>query len=59
MPDLLGCYSAADNGIDEAIDRTKKAIELWNETALDGNQDVPKPSSINTLQKKKEFKGMI
>lgn len=59
VPDLLGCFSAADSGIDEAIDNAKKAIELWIETALDNNQDVPRPSSISALQKKKEFKGVI
>ena len=59
VPDLPGCFSAADSGIDEAIDNAKQAIELWIETALDDNQDVPRPSSINALQKKKEFKGMI
>ena len=59
VPDLPGCFSAADSGIDEAIDNAKQAIELWIEAALDDNQDVPRPSSINALQKKKEFKGMI
>lgn len=59
VPDLPGCFSAADSGIDEAIDNAKHAIELWIEAALDNNQDVPRPSSINALQKKKEFKGLI
>jgi predicted RNase H-like HicB family nuclease len=59
VPDLPGCFSAADSGIDEAIDNAKEAIELWIEAALDDNQDIPRPSSINALQKKKEFKGMI
>jgi len=53
VPDLPGCFSASDSGIDEAIDNAKEAIELWIETALDNNQDVPRPSSINTLQKRK------
>ena len=59
VPDLPGCFSAADSGIDEAIDNAKEAIELWIEVALDRNQDVPKPSSINDLQKNKEFRGFI
>ena len=54
-----GCFSAADSGIDEAIDNAKEAIELWIESALDDSKDVPKPSSIADLQKKKEFKGWI
>jgi predicted RNase H-like HicB family nuclease len=59
VPDLLGCFSAADSGIDEAIENTKKAIELWIEIALDAGKDIPRPSSITNLQKKKEFKGYI
>lgn len=51
VPDLPGCFSAADSGIDEAIENAKEAIELWIETALDAGDDVPKPSSIATFQK--------
>ena len=57
VPDLPGCFSAADSGIDEAIDNARESIELWIETALDSGQDIPKPSLISDLQKKKEFKG--
>jgi len=59
VPDLPGCFSAADSGIDEAIENAKEAIELWIETALDAGDDVPKPSSIATFQKKREFKGWV
>ena len=59
VPDLPGCFSAADSGIDEAIENAKAAIELWIESALDAGQDIPKPSPITELQKKKEFKGYI
>ncbi len=59
VPDLPGCFSAADTGIDEAIDNAKEAIELWIEAALDAGQDVPKPSAISALQKKREFKGWV
>lgn len=59
VPDLPGCLSAADSGIDEAIENAKEAIELWIEAALDAGEDIPKPSSITALQKKKEFKGFI
>ena len=57
VPDLPGCFSAADSGHDEAIDQAKEAIELWIEMALDGGQVIPKPSSLRDLQKKKEYKG--
>ena len=59
VPDLPGCFSASDKGIDEAIDNAKEAIELWIETALDMDQVIPKPSPITELQKRKEFKGWI
>lgn len=59
VPDLPGCFSAADSGIDEAIENAKEAIELWIETALDLGQDIPTPSSITVLQKRREFKGWV
>lgn len=59
VPDLPGCFSAADSGIDEAMDNAKEAIELWIETALDLGQTIPAPSSITDLQKKREYKGWI
>ncbi len=59
VPDLPGCFSAADSGIDEAIENAKEAIELWIETALDLGQDIPMPSSITALQKRREFKGWV
>lgn len=59
VPDLPGCFSASDKGIDEAIDNAKESIELWIETALDMDQVIPKPSPITELQKRKEYKGWI
>ncbi len=59
VPDLPGCFSAADNGIDEAIENAKEAIELWIETALDAGSTIPKPSSIGALQNNPEFKNWI
>ncbi len=59
VPDLPGCFSAADSGIDEAIENAKEAIELWIEVALERGMEIPKPSSITDLQRKKEFKGWI
>ncbi|MBU3620698.1 type II toxin-antitoxin system HicB family antitoxin [Polynucleobacter sp. CS-Odin-A6] len=59
VPDLPGCFSAADNDLDEAIERAKEAIELWIEMALDRDQAIPKPSSLRELQKRKEFKGWV
>ncbi len=59
VPDLPGCFSAADSGIDEAIENAKEAIELWIEVALERGMEIPKPGLIADLQRKKEFKGWI
>lgn len=59
VPDLPGCFSAADEGIDQAIDNAKEAIELWIETAIDDGMEIPKPSSITELQTKPEYKKWI
>jgi predicted RNase H-like HicB family nuclease len=59
VPDLPGCFSASDSGIDEAIEYAKEAIELWIETALDADQDIPKPSRISDLQALKDYQGWI
>ena len=59
VPDLPGCFSAVDSGIDEAIENAKEAIELWIEVALDQEMEIPRPSMITDLQKKKEYKGWI
>ena len=59
VPDLPGCFSAADSGIDESIENAKEAIELWIEVALDQGMEIPRPSMITDLQKKKEYKGWI
>ena len=59
VPDLPGCFSAADSGIDEAIENAKESIELWIETALDQGTVIPKPSSITALQNNPEFKGWV
>ncbi len=59
VPDLPGCFSAADSGIDEAIENAKEAIELWIEVALDQGMEIPRLSMITDLQKKKEYRGCI
>ncbi|PIT79222.1 hypothetical protein B9Z39_12155 [Limnohabitans sp. JirII-29] len=59
VPDLPGCFSASDSGMDEAIENAKEAIELWIETALDLGQTIPAASSITQLQRKREFKGWV
>lgn len=59
VPDLPGCFSAADNGIDEAIENTKEAITLWIEESISHGEPVPPPSSITDLQKTGSYEGWI
>ncbi|WP_025516789.1 type II toxin-antitoxin system HicB family antitoxin [Bordetella trematum] len=59
VPDLPGCYSAADEGIDQAIDNAKEAIQLWIEATLDAGKPVPQPTSIANHQNDPDLKGFI
>lgn len=58
VPDLPGCFSAGDT-LDEAIENAREAIELWVETVLDDNGDIPMPSPIDNHRANPEFNGWI
>jgi predicted RNase H-like HicB family nuclease len=58
VPDLPGCFSAGDT-LDEAIDNTKEAIELWLETVIDDGGAIPEPHPIDVHQANPEFAGWI
>ncbi|AVL70769.1 MULTISPECIES: type II toxin-antitoxin system HicB family antitoxin [Oligella] len=59
VPDLPGCFSAADEGVNEAIENAKEAIELWIEEALDNGEVVPKASSIDKYKDDPDYKDWI
>ena len=59
VPDLPGCFSAADDGIDQAIEMAKEAIEAWIEVAIDTGAAVPQPTSISAHQANPEFAGWV
>ena len=59
VPDLPGCFSAADSGVDEAIDNAREAIAVWIEAAVDAGEAIPVPSSINALRKAPDYEGWI
>ena len=59
VPDLPGCFSAADDGIDQAIENAKEAIEAWIEVAIDSGDAVPAPTSISVHQANPEYAGWI
>jgi predicted RNase H-like HicB family nuclease len=59
VPDLPGCFSAADSGVDEAIDKAREAIAVWIEAAVDAGEAIPVPSSIDALRKSPDYEGWI
>lgn len=59
VPDLPGCFSAADDGIDQAIENAKEAIELWIEAALDSGESIPAPTNIANHQSDPDLQGWI
>jgi len=59
VPDLPGCFSAADSGLDEALDNAGEAIALWMEEAIARNLPIPPPSSLDSLRQRAEFAGWV
>jgi len=59
VPDLPGCFSAADSGLDEALENAREAIAAWMEEAIAKGEPVPRPSSIDMLAKSGQFDGWI
>jgi len=57
VPDLPGCFSAADGGLDEALRHICEAIALWMEDATANREAIPKPSSLVDLQASGQFDG--
>ncbi len=55
VPDLPGCFSAGDT-FDEALTNAQEAILLHLEGLLDDGKAIPKPSAIEKLRRKREFK---
>lgn len=49
FPDLPGCYTCADN-TETAISRAQEALALHISSMEDDNEDIPSPSSIDSIQ---------
>ena len=56
VPDVPGAFSAGDN-IDDAITNSEKAILMVLEDYIERGEALPKPSTIESLRRRKEFKG--
>lgn len=59
VPDLPGCFSAADEGIDAAIESARDAIAAWIESAIDAGESVPAPGRIDSHRANPEYEGLI
>jgi hypothetical protein len=53
---LRGAYGAGDN-IDDAITHSEEAILLVLEDYIERGEAVPKPPTVDSLRRRKEFKG--
>jgi len=53
VPDLPECFSAGDT-MEEAMTTAEEGIAAWIETALDTGQDIPQPSRVDALRKKRK-----
>jgi predicted RNase H-like HicB family nuclease len=49
VPDLPGCFSAGDT-LDEALTNAEAAILAWIDAALDSDEAIPQPSSLDVLR---------
>lgn len=59
VPDLPGCFSAGDT-LEEAMVQAEEAITAWIEATMDAGEDIPSPSSIESLRAKHpEFEGWM
>lgn len=56
VPDLPGCFSAGDS-LDEAIAQAEEAIDAWIESALDQEQEIPPPSTVQRWSGEEAFRG--
>ncbi len=59
VPDLPGCFSGADQGIDEAIENAREAIAAWIEAAIDAGEPVPAPGSIDAHRSNRKYRAWI
>lgn len=59
VPDLPGCFSASDEGIDAAIDEAREAIAAWIEAAVDAGEPVPEPTAIDAHRRNPDYAGWI
>ena len=53
---LPGCFSAGDT-LDEAIEAARDAAAAWIESALEHDEPIPRPSSLQEVRKLRGYSG--
>lgn len=56
VPDLPGCFAAGET-LDQTMLNAEQAIALWIDAALDAGDAIPPPSPLETIRRRKEFRG--
>jgi predicted RNase H-like HicB family nuclease len=56
VPDLPGCFAAGET-LDQAMFNAEQAIALWIDAALDAGDAIPPPSTLDTIRRRKDFRG--
>ncbi|WP_352309091.1 type II toxin-antitoxin system HicB family antitoxin [Psychrobacter sp. W2-37-MNA-CIBAN-0211] len=57
IPDVIGCFSAADD-YQDAIANAIEAIELHLEGLVEDDEDIPLPTDIDNHMSNPEYEGM-
>jgi predicted RNase H-like HicB family nuclease/uncharacterized protein (DUF1778 family) len=55
FPDFPGCYGAADDSMDDAIEDATRALSFHAETMISDGQAMPKARSLEELQSDPDF----
>jgi predicted RNase H-like HicB family nuclease len=58
IPDIKGCFSAADN-YQDVLDNAVEAIELHLEGLVEDGEDIPLPSDMSQYIDDPEYVGMV
>jgi predicted RNase H-like HicB family nuclease len=58
VPDLPGCFSAGDT-LDEAVANAEESVAAWIDSALDHDEPIPSPSTLDALRADPRFTGWI
>ncbi|MBY0453322.1 MAG: type II toxin-antitoxin system HicB family antitoxin [Burkholderiaceae bacterium] len=58
VPDLPGCFSAG-NGLDDALESVREAIDLHVETLIEDGADIPNLGTLTQHQANRDYAGGV